>query len=231
MRNVNIKHTIVGLHIFYGTNSGSSDCDISGVNITGNGQPNSIGFLVEGYDNTITNSRIFACYYGMYVASCGNCFRNIHPLFFPEAEGYAESCGFYDRAGENVYDYCYADQYGTAFRTTGNFKNRYNDCFCYWYTERGESHTAFKADRQFNSLLTNFRPDMPDGSANYVLKVGKIGGSGKFVNLLLSDNDKFEDNVYKIYEYNGKAYQPLVRLLWSIIYLFPMLFKTIKAYI
>ena len=58
IRNINIKNAHIGIHIKHGANNGSSDADISGVNITGNGTPDSIGVLLEGYDNTLTNMRI-----------------------------------------------------------------------------------------------------------------------------------------------------------------------------
>ena len=58
IRGTNIKNAFVAIHIKHGANNGSSDADISGVNITGNGSPDSIGVLLEGYDNTLTNMRI-----------------------------------------------------------------------------------------------------------------------------------------------------------------------------
>ncbi|MCI8387698.1 MAG: hypothetical protein HFE63_04450, partial [Clostridiales bacterium] len=58
IRDVSIKHTKIGVHIKFGANSGSSDADIYGVNIIGDGAPDSIGVLIEGFDNTLTNMRI-----------------------------------------------------------------------------------------------------------------------------------------------------------------------------
>ena len=45
-------------HIKKGANNLSSDADITGVNIVGNGTTDSIGVLIEGFDNTLTNMRI-----------------------------------------------------------------------------------------------------------------------------------------------------------------------------
>ena len=60
IRNVSIKNAFIGIHIKHGANSGSSDADISGVNITGNGSVDSIGVLIEGYDNNVKYRRIDA---------------------------------------------------------------------------------------------------------------------------------------------------------------------------
>ena len=70
---------------------------------------------------------------------------------------------------------------------------------------------------------------MPSGGTNYVLKVGVLGGTGKFVNPVISSDDRFENCIYKIYEYNDRPLQPVVRLLFSVIYFIPMLVKTIKV--
>lgn len=67
IENVSIKHVRVGVHIKYGANNGSSDADVSDVNITGNGKVNSIGLLVEGYDNTFTNMRIADVHIGVHL--------------------------------------------------------------------------------------------------------------------------------------------------------------------
>ncbi len=58
VRCVSMKFVSVGLHIKKGVNSGSSDCDISDVNIVGNKKPGSIGVLIDACDNTLANMRI-----------------------------------------------------------------------------------------------------------------------------------------------------------------------------
>ena len=73
VHNVSIKHTIVGIHIKRGANSGSSDADITQVNIVVSGDTDSIGVLLEGYDNTLTNMRIANVFVGVKLCSSGNC--------------------------------------------------------------------------------------------------------------------------------------------------------------
>lgn len=208
VRNVSIKHTVLGLHIQRGANSGSSDADIFGVNIIGTGKKNSVGIFVEGYDNTLTNIRIGKVFIGVHLKSAGNVLRNVHPLYYSNYEDYPQSTGFLSEGQDNWYDYCYSDQFGTGFRTTGNGVGFYQNCFCYWYSPKGQLHTAFKADKQFNSIVTNFRIGFRDAKDrnkdNCVLLVGEAGGNGTIDHLSIDDESLTTEPTYKAY-LDGKA--------------------------
>lgn len=151
IRNTSIKNVQVGIHIKYGTNAGSSDADVTGVNITGNGSLDSIGVLIDGFDNTLTNMRIADVFTGVVVNSGGNMLRNIHPLFIirPDTYGrYRESVGF--KIGENPmnwFDYCYSDQFAVGFDALcgGILQN----CFCWWYSDKEDFHLALRTARPF----------------------------------------------------------------------------------
>ncbi len=197
IRNTSIKHTVVGIHIMPGANSGSSDADIFGVNIIGTGKTDSIGMFIEGFDNTITNVRIGNVFIGVHLDSAGNMLRNVHPLYYSDYTDYQNSCGFLDEEGNNWYDYCYSDQFATGFCTTGWGENFYNDCYCFWYSPQGETHTAFRTEEQFNATLTNFKAGFTDDCKNVVLKVGEKGGNGVIDNIEVSGNTS--DDVYKSY--------------------------------
>lgn len=198
VRNVSIKHTVVGLHILRGANGGSSDSDISGLNIIGTGTTDSIGILIEGYDNTLTNIRIGFVYTGVRIKSSGNMLRNIHPLYYSDYTDYVNSCGFLDEGGSNWFDFCYSDQFGTAFRTTTNGSSVFHDCFCYWYSSDGEKHIAFRADKQFNSVVTNFTADLPDAKGSFMLLTGKSTGTGTISNPIVRDTSG-ANAVYRSY--------------------------------
>lgn len=187
VRSVSIKHTVVGLHILYGANGGSSDADIHSLNIIGTGTTDSIGILIEGYDNTLSNIRIGYVYTGVQVKSSGNHLQNIHPLYYSDYTDYVNSCGFLDEGGSNWFDFCYSDQFGTAFRTTTNRTSIFHDCFCYWYSSDGDTHIAFRADKQFNSVLTNFTADLPSEKNNYMLLTGGSSGTGVISNPTVQD--------------------------------------------
>ena len=72
VENLSIKHTKIGLHIKLGANSGSSDADICNVNIVGPGTTDTIGVLIEGMDNTLTNMRIAYVHTGVKIVRGGN---------------------------------------------------------------------------------------------------------------------------------------------------------------
>lgn len=111
----------------YGANNGSSDADIMNVNVTGNGKRDSVGVLIEGFDNTLTNMRLGNVFTGVVVKSGGNMLRNIHPLLYMNEAAKAEyekTAGFYVFNPMNRFDYCYSDRYSTGYETTGGvFKN------------------------------------------------------------------------------------------------------------
>lgn len=184
IRDVSIKHAKIGIHIKHGANSGSSDADITGVNIIGTGRPDSIGVLLEGYDNTLTNMRIADVFCGILLRSAGNSLRNIHPLYTCDYTAYAESTGFDDRAGNNWYHFCYSDHFGTGFRNAPKISSIYTDCFTMWYNGKGERHVAFATEGQFRSIVTNLRIGFCNAETeNVILETGEAGGSGVFERL------------------------------------------------
>lgn len=187
VRDVSIKHARIGLHIKKGANNGSSDADIYGVNVIGTGKTDSIGILVEGYDNTISNMRIADVQYGVILRSCGNMLRSIHPLYTCEYEDYENSCGFWDHNGNNWFDFCYADHFGIGFRTAQGIHSIYHNCFCFWYAPEGGSHTVFRADGRFDSFVTNLKVGFHNEfKNNIVLSEQMPGGKGMFERLCVN---------------------------------------------
>ena len=157
VKDVSIKHVRIGIHIKRGANSGSSDADISGVNIIGNGTTESYGVLLEGYDNTLTNMRIARVFIGVYLKSSGNSLRNIHPLYTSDYTDYQNSCGFRDDNGNNWYDYAYSDHFGIGYRLGRNVSSIFTNSFCWWYAPKGERHAAIVCDGSFDSIVTNLK--------------------------------------------------------------------------
>ena len=198
VRNVSIKHTVVGLHIMYGANSGSSDSDIFGLNIIGTGGTDSVGIVLEGFDNTITNVRIGCVYTGVHVKSGGNVLRNVHPLYYSDYTDYENSCGFLIESGNNWFDYCYSDQFAIGFRTTDYGTSTFNNCFCYWYSPSGGTQTGFRADKYFNSNITSLTLGFKSETENTVLSVGEVGGTGT-ISTLDVDKKIVADKSYLAY--------------------------------
>lgn len=189
IQNTSIKHTVVGLHIRYGANSGSSDADITDINIIGNDTPEAVGMLIEGFDNTFTNIRIGHVHHGVIMKSAGNALTNIHPLCPMTETNYPGSCGFIEESGNNLYTYCYSDQFETCFKIVGTGRSIYTGCFGYWWSGAGGNCTAFKVEGdKFESFVTNTRIDFRDDTDNTVYD-GPVAGSGSFSNLMVNNKN------------------------------------------
>jgi hypothetical protein len=184
VRNTSIKNAVIGLHIKYGTNSGSSDADIFGINITGTGKCDSTGVLIEGYDNTLTNIRIGNVFVGVDITGGGNILRNIHPLYYyinPSSyEYYNDSIGFKnDRT--NWFENCYSDQFATGFYTTHG--GVYRDCYAYWYSEKQTKHIAISSEADFDGKISNMNVNSSYPNESHAI----------FTDMKISDNASIDD--------------------------------------
>ena len=159
IRNLSIKSSVVGIHIKHGANWGSSDADVFGVNITGNGTRDALGLLVEGLDNSFTNMRIGRVFTGVELRGGGNILRNVHPLYniCPESYPYYdESVGFRMVKGlTNWFDNCYSDQFATGF-VTQNGGGYYTNCYSFWYSGKENRHVAFESTEPFAGRINGF---------------------------------------------------------------------------
>ena len=177
-----MKGVHVGLHIKHGANGGSSDSDIRNVNIVGNNAPDSIGVLVDGFDNTLEHMRIYAVARGVVVNSGGNCLRDLHPLLAmkKDKDFYAKSIGFEINARHNWMDFCYSDQFATGFKFGKNGGGVLDKCFCFWYSSQPwMRHVGFSSVGQFHAKVQTptvvFRNS---GATNCLVEVGAPCGKG-----------------------------------------------------
>ena len=198
---VSIKNTQIGIHIKRGANSGSSDSDIEMVNVVGNNKPDSIGVLLEGYDNTIKNMRIASIQTGILLKSAGNSLRDIHPLFiYGGSVDQSKSIAFDDQSGgNNWFSYCYGDELATGFRFRGGATPVYQHCFAMWYSNRGIKAVGFDCEGgKFCATIANaniaLRGDMTNRA---FLKVGEAGGLGVVENPIFvpanCDDESYKD--------------------------------------
>ena len=186
IESVSIKHTSLGLHIKKGANGNSADADILNVNIVGNCKAGSVGMLIEGSDNSFTNMRIAGVQIGVKIQnSSGHIMKNVHPLYIFTGElaldeVYRESLGFVDySASVNWYNNCYSDQFATGFYMKGAARNTYADCYCYWYSPRGNMEHGYYVEGQFNSVIRNSYVKCKDACTdNAFLIATEEGGSG-----------------------------------------------------
>ena len=202
VRNVSMKFVSVGLHIRRGANSGSSDCDISGVNIVGNKRPGSIGVLVEGSDNTLSNMRIADVQTGVRLTGFGNLMTNLHPLYTNPMEQYAESVAFHDLGGNNSYDRCENDHFSTGWLFARDWCNAVlTGCLAVWYAPTpAYRHTVIRCERMFGAHVSDMAINWCGTEAvNTILEIGKGGGGGYIRDLMVDrrllngDNDAYLD--------------------------------------
>lgn len=204
IRYTSIKNSIIGIHIKKGANNNSSDADIMDVNITCNEGENSIGILLEGYDNTLTNLRIYKAQVGVKIFSQANILRNVHVLYgTSNDELYNDGCGFIDNIGNNWYDFCYSDQFSTGFFIKSG-SSIYHNCFAFWYSNKGEKHIAFKSFGPFNSVVTNFTMGINKNNAvscNEILEElnASVKGKGCFQNLQINDSKYITSKMHEQY--------------------------------
>lgn len=191
VRDVSMKNVRLGLHIKRGANSNSSDCDISDVNIVGNGAADSVGVFVEACDNTLANMRIAHVRTGVKLTGAGNLMRNLHPLMVLSTpalrDGYNASVGFEDLGNNNRYDCCYSDHFATGFLfRKGNFAFLSN-CIVFWYGDgkngKGQTRTALRCQGRFGAHVTDLYVGFKGTDArNALLETAEDGGNGFLMN-------------------------------------------------
>ncbi len=200
VEDVSIKRVQTGVHIKHGANSGSSDADINDVNITGNGKSNSVGVLVEGFDNTFTNMRIANVNVGVYLKTGGNSLRNIHPLYTGGKEQtYETSCGFVVESTNNWFNYCYSDQFATGFKIKKGVSVNLSDCFCFWYSGKVPFQTAIECDGKLESIVTGLRVGFRKECPRLTILKAEKGGRGMFANYIKPAGELSSDDVSQDY--------------------------------
>ena len=201
IRNLSIKRTSVGLIIKNGANSGSSDCDIDTVNIVGNGKADSVGVVLEGADNTLTNMRIASVHMGVKIIRSGNYFRNVHPLYIYEnelTEHYQDSYAFYDLSSGNWYDTCYSDQFATGFYAAKDTISSYMGCRAFWYSDKGNKQIGFEFDGKFHSLMNGCHISLKyENVEGKYMTVKEDGGKGRVNNPIVYEPNNHDDSFKK----------------------------------
>ena len=175
IKNVVIVNVRYGIHIKEGINNGSSDSDIDDVTIIGNGTHNSYGIVTVGYDNTISNARIYNTKVGMQVSS-GTFVADCTVENTAKIEG---ATGFLcSGTGDAWYSDCTSIDYDIAFEI-GSTKGFYKQCNALWPSNIGTQHIAFRAS-SLRSAIIGCSADFPEGEIPSAFLTAS-GGSGKVV--------------------------------------------------
>lgn len=186
IQEMSIKNVRVGIHVKHGANSGSSDADVCNVNIVGNNQPGSIGLLVEGFDNTFTNMRIYSVHIGADLRSGGNFLRNIHPLFrFGDTHDYESSIGFRTNNNDNWFDFCYSDQFATGFWFGPKADCNLVNCFCFWYNGKVPFQKAIHQEGKLRSIVYGMRIGFHADCQTRAILTAETGGKGQLEHIIL----------------------------------------------
>lgn len=200
LRYISIKFVTQGIYIAASESGESSDVDLETVNIVGARLPDSIGVLVDGNNNTLTNMRVAGFQTAIKLNGSGNILRNLHMLFIYSGNyDYSDSVGFWDTSEGNYYDICYPDNFATGFRTSGHTVSVYNNCYAYWYSPTdGELQIGFASDGQFNSVIKNYRVDFRNNKVTAFITVKEEGGTG-IIDYPLFQKEHCQDDTYKDY--------------------------------
>ena len=177
---LSMKAVRIGLHIRRGANSGSSDADIRNVNIVCNRAEESVGVLVDGYDNTLANMRIYGARRGVVINAGGCSLRDIHPLYAMDMKQYPRSIGFEINTQHVWMNFCYSDQFATAFRFGPRGRGVLDNCFVFWYMSKKDMrHVAFSCAGKFDSQVRSPTVCFKSSEAsNTLLEVGAPDGKG-----------------------------------------------------
>lgn len=180
VQNVSMKNVRIGLHVLYGANSGSADCDIRDVHVVGNRAPDSVGLLVEAHDNSFANMRIYDCMTGVRIRAGGNRLYNVHPLWSCPNELYGDGVGFDDGGASNTYICSYSDQYsiGWLFREKVGVSHLIQ-CTAFWYASNpGLRHTAIRCEGPFRAICSAMTVSFRDAQAINTILIAQPGGKG-----------------------------------------------------
>ena len=165
-----------------GANSGSADCDIRDIDMTGDNEPGSVGLVVEAHDNTFANFRMVDFQIGVRLRGSGNFLTNVHPLLshVSNRKFFDHTVGFDDNNSNNSYLRCYSDQFSTGWIFGPKSGNAILDgCIVYWYSDPGRRHTGLRCEGAFKAMLTGMWFGFRNTQAvNTILSVGAEGGKG-----------------------------------------------------
>lgn len=192
-----IKNVFIGLHILHGANNGSSDSDIVDCNIIGNGKPESIGILIEGYDNTFTNIRLAGFCTGVWCKSGGNSLKNIHPL---SGADFPNSIGFRVEGSNNWFDYCYSDHFAIGFKLSKGVYSHFTFCWVWWYTTNNVPfEKGIVCDGPLESIFYGLRTGFSRDFEPVTLLSAEKGGHGYIESSIIPDHNWTPDDVSDYY--------------------------------
>lgn len=134
----------IGIQIDQSNNT-SSDAFLSDINLSGvdGNDTDTIGVLLNGYDNNMEMIRTNGFHTGFYINGNGNYLSNCHPMYSNtlSSTNYNSSIGFYIIRRDTTLTDCYADNFSTGIKCT-DVSWYATNFFCYWFdNDATHNHT------------------------------------------------------------------------------------------
>lgn len=197
---VKIINATVGLHIGKGVNSNSSDMDVEDVDIIGNGG-DSVGIVVEGFDNNFVDVRISNVKIGVDAKAKGNFYRGVSVKLDDPTDSridYESTVGFICYEANWFYS-CSSENMATGFRLTDtrtpSTKPIIKDFSIRWTGAYGPQ-TAFEAPTVFAGYCSDGIIDFFDESTENSILDCTGTKAGIFLDVI-ADTELCDEENYK----------------------------------
>ncbi len=175
-----IKNPVIGIEIKDGANGLSSDADIENVTIVGGGNIGTIGIKLIGYDNTVSNVKIYDMEIGVHVQSGGNALRSIEVFFTDNPNNrlvYSRTVGIdIYWVGSFFYD-CLTENIAVGYRIKGESTSVFDGLRSLWTYDAG-NQVMFQFADKFNIKITQCKAEFY-GDKNPCVYISS-NGSGSF---------------------------------------------------
>ena len=160
VRNMCMVDVKVGITVSEGANNGSSDCDFEDLTIIGTGKSGSVGVLVEGYDNTFTNIRVYNMHKGFHCTSGGNLIKSIIVVNDDTSKGLAASNVGVHTSSSNWVSECYVENCATAYSFGAG--SALSSCVAKWTSADYKNQTVATFNGQ-SLTMSGFRVEFLNG--------------------------------------------------------------------
>lgn len=184
VKNIHIKNAPMGIFINVGINFRSSDMDIDDVIIECDGSEGSVGIQVLGFDNSISNTRIYDAQTGVEFPlyfDCGFCDKHcghesggntLHSVsvYYTHSSNqidFANTQGISEGNNGNFYYYCYVENYAQAYVLRGG-GDIVDSCTAAWTSNKGGKHVGFRTFNWFQCVMSNVKVDFFDSSTENI---------------------------------------------------------------
>ena len=167
--------------------------NVEGVTVKGNGAADSIGILnasSKGVFSTINMSNV-----NIGVKNSGT-YNNFRTVYVKCLNASAESVGFYEAGGDNVYELCSAEDFACGYFIKDSLKNVFEACNSSWTRADVTTQNAFVAEGAFNSLITASAAKFFDSTSENAYIKFDIVGSG-IVKVPIFEESLCDDDAYK----------------------------------